>query len=82
MASEVTLYDVVRALDERAVRRMTPASSRVELAAQLGVDRAVVDPLVDEARERGYIEEHPRYRENWQVSDSGRAYLDAPLFDR
>ena len=60
---------------------MTPTSSRAELAEELGVDRARVDPLLDEAHDRGYIDGHSRYPENWQITESGRAYLDAPLFD-
>jgi hypothetical protein len=61
---------------------MTSASSRSEIAHALGADRALIDPFVDEAHNKGYIDEHPRYRENWQLTDDGRAYLDASLFDR
>ena len=82
MTANVTVYDVLRAVEGRAERRMTPASSRLEIANALNADRVLIDPLVDEAHNKGYIDEHPRYRENWQLTDDGRAYLDAPLFER
>lgn len=80
VAEELTVRKILRAVEERETKRMTPYTTRLEVADHLGVSRIETDPLFDDAVENGYLEEDPRYKENWRLSDSGRELLDSELF--
>jgi hypothetical protein len=80
VGDDMTVWHILRALEDRASNRLTPYSSRLEVADHLGRLRGETDPLFDEAIEKGYVEEHQRYNENWRLSDQGKTALDAQLF--
>ena len=80
MADEPTLWDVLDAFARRT-SRMTRYSTKTEIADELGHERSAVDPLVDEAFKRCYLDEDPPYKCFWALNDAGRERLDAPIFN-
>ena len=76
-----TVWDVLRAIEERAARRPTPYSTRTEVAHHLGCERPEVEPPFEDAIEKGFLEEHGEYKENWKLSEDGQTALDSTLFE-
>lgn len=82
MSEQLTLWHVLDMFARRAKKRLTPYSSKAEIAACLKVDRAATDPLVDEAIEKDHLVVHPKYQHEWMLTDDGQAFVDEAAFVR
>jgi hypothetical protein len=80
MADDLSIWHVLDAFARRAARRMTEYSSKGEIASELGRPRSETDPLVDQAVESDRLEEDPRYKGFWRLTEKGQGIVDAPIF--
>ena len=80
MADDLSMWHVLDAFARRATRRKTEYSSKGEIASELGRPRSEADPLVDRAVESECLDQDPRNKGFWRLTEKGQGFVDAPIF--
>jgi hypothetical protein len=80
MSESLVIHDILAAFDARTEKTGRATSTRVEVVGHLGRSRVEVDPIFDEAVEKGLLEEDTKYKDFWQLSAEGQLALDEQLF--
>ncbi len=85
-AGDVTVGDILKAIDHLAGRRKIDAATRHEIAKTLVVeaddiseDRKLTGPLL-QAVEAGFVEQDPRSGDYWRLTSEGQSALDSGTF--
>jgi hypothetical protein len=79
-----SVYDIVEALAKRtAERRQTIPHASVDEIAEVLADAGAddVQAALNEAIQRGFIKQHPAYKDMYYVTDEGEAFRDAAAFN-
>lgn len=80
MSEKLTLWHVLDVFARRAQKRLTPYSSKAEIAKCLKAERVVTDPPVDDAIAKGHLVVHPRYQHSWMLTEGGQTCVDEAAF--
>lgn len=80
MADAPSLHEILGAFEDRTARTRRASSTRVEVAEEVGRPRSEVDPIIDDAIERGLLEKDARYEDFWQLTEAGQTAHDEQLF--